>query len=376
MNFQELMARIAELDNPVQESEKANKDYDGDGKVESPKDEVWGSRAKAAAKSGKPFKEESEEEEESVEENLEQLADEVEREMDECGMGSMSMPSMSKQQDNVSMNVSMNGSGSGGIKDLMNILRNLEQGSDSHDHDLGIGGDDSPKSGMMIMKKEPVLGDEFANSPNVQMGQDNFPIDHGDDLHKPKNSYSDKPYRGDNPMALEGLTEKLSALYEDIKSSELGEVDVKLSQPSKGRFHGGVFGASIDGPPEVQAIIKQMKPEDYIERNKYEKDTPNRDISDPTWSTVWRMKGEQDQYNYVQRYNRDNNNLSIRQWLDKAKNKLTSLVTGKPEEKVPYKVARDKFNPDNSFVTGADQGLEKDFPTYKETADLKKLAGM
>jgi hypothetical protein len=33
------------------------KDYDGDGKIESPKDEVWGSRAKAAKKSGKPFKE-------------------------------------------------------------------------------------------------------------------------------------------------------------------------------------------------------------------------------------------------------------------------------------------------------------------------------
>lgn len=36
---------------------KASKDYDGDGKVETPKDEVWGSRAKAAAKSGKPFSE-------------------------------------------------------------------------------------------------------------------------------------------------------------------------------------------------------------------------------------------------------------------------------------------------------------------------------
>jgi hypothetical protein len=42
---------------PVKEATKAKKDYDGDGKVESPKDEVWGSRAKAAAKSGKPFKE-------------------------------------------------------------------------------------------------------------------------------------------------------------------------------------------------------------------------------------------------------------------------------------------------------------------------------
>lgn len=35
----------------------AAKDYDGDGKVETPKDEVWGSRAKAAAKAGKPFSE-------------------------------------------------------------------------------------------------------------------------------------------------------------------------------------------------------------------------------------------------------------------------------------------------------------------------------
>ena len=38
----------------------ASKDWDGDGKKESPKDEVWGSRAKAAAKAGKPFSEESE----------------------------------------------------------------------------------------------------------------------------------------------------------------------------------------------------------------------------------------------------------------------------------------------------------------------------
>jgi len=42
----------------MKEATKAKKDYDGDGKVETPKDEVWGSRAKAAAKAGKPFKEE------------------------------------------------------------------------------------------------------------------------------------------------------------------------------------------------------------------------------------------------------------------------------------------------------------------------------
>lgn len=37
----------------------ANRDYDDDGTIETNKDEVWGSRAAAAAKSGKPFKEEA-----------------------------------------------------------------------------------------------------------------------------------------------------------------------------------------------------------------------------------------------------------------------------------------------------------------------------
>lgn len=206
MDFKELMARMAELDTPVQEADNADKDYDGDGEIESGKDEYMGSRDNAIKQAmGKK------------EESIDQLADEVQQEMDECGMGPMSMPSMNKQQDTVSMNISMNGSGSGGIRDLMDILRNLEKdGPDHHDHDdeldLKIGGP------ALMMKKEPVLGDEYSNSPDVQIGQDNFPIDHGDDLHKSKDSYSDKPYRGDNPMAMESIVNRLGALYNDIKS--------------------------------------------------------------------------------------------------------------------------------------------------------------
>jgi hypothetical protein len=37
----------------MEEAKKADKDYDGDGKIESSKDEVWGSRFKAAKKAGK-----------------------------------------------------------------------------------------------------------------------------------------------------------------------------------------------------------------------------------------------------------------------------------------------------------------------------------
>ena len=206
MNFQELMARIADLDKPVQESDKAAKDYDGDGEIESGKDEYMGSKDKAIKQAmGKK------------EESIDELADEVQQEMDECGMGPMNMPSMSKQQDNVSMSINMNGSGSGGIRDLMDILRNLEQGNDGHGHDDHDHDDDQVLPGLTIMKKEPMLGDEFANSPDVAMGQGNFPVDTGNDLHKPKGTYP-KVSGGDNPMALESIKQRLDTMYENIKN--------------------------------------------------------------------------------------------------------------------------------------------------------------
>jgi hypothetical protein len=52
MNYEQKLQAL--LESAVK---KAKKDYDGDGKIETNKDEVWGSRAKAAAKAGKPFKE-------------------------------------------------------------------------------------------------------------------------------------------------------------------------------------------------------------------------------------------------------------------------------------------------------------------------------
>jgi hypothetical protein len=68
-------------------SKKAKKDWDGDGKVESDKDEVWGSRKKAANKEGKWLDEETYcedgdcgkmEDSEDVEEGEEQYPEEEE----------------------------------------------------------------------------------------------------------------------------------------------------------------------------------------------------------------------------------------------------------------------------------------------------------
>ena len=51
-------ARIEEAYKCMKEAEKADKDYDKDGKIESPKDEVWGSRLRAAKMAGKLKEEE------------------------------------------------------------------------------------------------------------------------------------------------------------------------------------------------------------------------------------------------------------------------------------------------------------------------------
>ncbi len=212
MNFEQLFQRMRELDQPVSEAEKkADKDYDGDGKIESGKDEYMGSRMKAAGK--------DDEDDEKTSESLDQLVDEVETEMDECGMPPMgSMSSPMKQTDNVSMNLSMNGSGSGGIRDLMNILRNLD-GEDNGDmgHDMDHDHDDMDSGPVLIAKKTPIIDDDYANSPDeVTDMTAQFPSDHGNDLHKEKDSFSDKPYRGDNPMAAESLKVSLAKLYQDI----------------------------------------------------------------------------------------------------------------------------------------------------------------
>ena len=59
---------VAEAVNKIMEAEKkAKMDYDKDGKVESPKDEVWGSRLRAAKMAGK-LKEEEQPTEEQIDE--------------------------------------------------------------------------------------------------------------------------------------------------------------------------------------------------------------------------------------------------------------------------------------------------------------------
>lgn len=154
--------------------------------------------------------------------------------VEECGGDMMPhAPSMPKQSDSVTMNVSMNGSGKGGIRDLLNVLKDIEGGV-SADDDKALFG----KATSVDMNDEPIMGDNFANS--VEGGSDTevYGIDAvtgtGDDLHS-KGGEAEKVNGGGNPFNVdESLVSRLSAMYEEIKESK------KESEPegtySKKRF--------------------------------------------------------------------------------------------------------------------------------------------
>lgn len=221
MNFQELLSRLNTLDQQsVQESDKAKKDYDGDGEIESGKDEYYGSRMKAAFPKDK-------EKEKEVDESF----------IEGCGMdmpGSMMGMRTPPQQDSVSMNLSMNGAGANGIRDLMDILRNLD-GDEGGQMDLEMPGMDHGHDGMdsempIIMK---ALGGDQGNSGHdeeerMPLGDEMYyGIDAvtqpqgGGDLNRPKQTFP-KVAGGDNPMQpmAERIAEQLRGLYSDIKLRE------------------------------------------------------------------------------------------------------------------------------------------------------------
>ena len=87
--------------------------------------------------------------------------------VEECGI--MPMMGGQGQPDNVSMNLSMNASGAGGIRDLMGILRNIEHGenpaTDAGDHSEldALFGEPETDDADVLLGAEPV-DEEYGNS--------------------------------------------------------------------------------------------------------------------------------------------------------------------------------------------------------------------
>lgn len=189
--------------------------------------------------------------------------------LEECGMsecGDMPMPSHAPsappQQDSVSMSVNMSGSGKGGIRDLMDILRNIEN-KEEKEVPIGVDHDDSvvidaPDHALSNIEAEletmaPVLpppveevpefededelpmDDEFEDESLLDDGFENEPatLDQkqimaavasvinppSDDLHS-KGKEAPKQAGGGNPwnVSESAIAAKLSRHYEEVKS--------------------------------------------------------------------------------------------------------------------------------------------------------------
>ena len=136
----------------------------------------------------------------------------------ECG-DDMDMHSSkpSEQPDNVSMNVTMTGSGKGGIRDLIDVLKNIEDGVDT---DAGTG-DDKVLVGKVSDIEVPMMGDEYANSPAPEMSDIDTIMPTGDDLHSkgleaPKQAGGGNPWNQQNVS--ESLIQKLASHYNEVKT--------------------------------------------------------------------------------------------------------------------------------------------------------------
>lgn len=135
-----------------------------------------------------------------------------------CGM-SVEGPSYSTppQQDSVNMSVNMSGSGKGGIRDLLNILKDI-------DGKAG-GNDDRFTHGKMTIIDEPAdLSDimdsaeeeSFGNSPAGASGPHTFGVDKvlrtGNDMHKPEK----RNFTAGNP---EEIKVHLESLYQKYRKN-------------------------------------------------------------------------------------------------------------------------------------------------------------
>jgi hypothetical protein len=155
----------------------------------------------------------------------------------ECGDMMPMIAHAPQQSDSVTMNVSMNGSGAGGIKDLMDILRNIEQAADDQeepmvaephgmdgDVDIVLGTDEDMLADPKTQDSGAGAGDEsYGNSAPGGSDARQFGLDavtfKGDDMHSKGDVKRLRVNGAENPLQ-EALVERLQSLYDSIKEAE------------------------------------------------------------------------------------------------------------------------------------------------------------
>ena len=183
----------------------------------------------------------------------------VEIKADECGAMPMPGAVMSigpqahqGQQDNVSMTINVNGQGEGGLRSIMNILRDIEAGEASMDSDdagqeeplmgteevQNIQGADSPLTVSPDEEMEEVIhddGEKWHNSAHGGHNHHTHGLDavtfSGDDMNSKGKISPVSRAPGTNSLREpsnfdESLVNRLSAMYQEIKEADMEPEDL------------------------------------------------------------------------------------------------------------------------------------------------------
>ena len=240
----------------------------------------------------------------------------------ECGMPvAIGGPSESpKQQDNVTMNLSMNGSGAGGIADLMKILRNIEDGDnqDPHQHDVSklfgepeepimgdivaklaheeLDGEESPMSQDLAVG-ETIEDDEesWGNSVNGASGHHTHGVEavtfSGDDMNSKGKSSPLQRVPGSNTLreptnVSETLVDRLTSMYETIKGAPIAEAsdNKTMSRAAKGNEKYGKDGmqALAKAGREGKDLDKVRDKYDKYDEASHQEKTTMKHVKNPT----------------------------------------------------------------------------------------------
>lgn len=191
---------------------------------------------------------------------------------DGCGMPGMdnmpsSMMGAPKQQDSVTMNVSMNGAGAGGIRDLMAILKNIDDVADKGPvMDLGEPEKFGDRDMDVIVKKQPgmdmmTIDDDYENEPDEIYQDQSAVTGTGNDLHS-KGGEAPPVNGGGNPMKVRtGETFKLPAGDLKIRLENLyNNIKLRASTSNKS-FTEGYYDLNDPGNvPGMEPIDLSSKP--------------------------------------------------------------------------------------------------------------------
>jgi hypothetical protein len=279
-----------------------------------------------------------------------------------------------KQADNVTMNVSLNGQGSGGVRSLMNILKDIEDGGDNGSGHALLGEPHDSDA------EEPIMGDMIAHMAHEEDMEETFDDDkevwgnsaHGGSGHHTHGidaitfSGDDMNSKGKvSPLARapgtnalqhpmhESLVDKLTAMYETIKEERTEEKDengnvirwkeegewtkVKKDSNHTKSGRGKVTNMSDKARREMEKMAKKD-----VKENAYHEDDEERKIRHLMRKYGWSRQEALEYYHYEEHDPADYEDMEeSAKWRDpKYKGQL---FTQEPRDHDKYDYSDDEY---------------------------------